>query len=158
MRSQSRSPLRKSDKSRNENYKSSRYRSRSRSRSRSRHRDKKRDFRSPEPSRSQYTKRGGRSYSNDHDDRDYRELENQRKNERQKNRERKYEASKNDVERWPNDMYQEQNAPCRGFSSNRTVKKSTEDQFMDSRRFQREVIGSEGAEYVWGKSPPRHEV
>ncbi|XP_054726332.1 NKAP family protein CG6066 [Anastrepha obliqua] len=72
--------------------------------------------------------------------------------------------NKNGVERWPNDKYHEnnyggrQNNPFRGGANGSNYQQKKSSNYLDARRAQRELIGIEGAEEVWGKSPAHPET
>uniref|UniRef100_A0A1B0CP73 NF-kappa-B-activating protein C-terminal domain-containing protein n=1 Tax=Lutzomyia longipalpis TaxID=7200 RepID=A0A1B0CP73_LUTLO len=67
---------------------------------------------------------------------------------------------KNSEDRWPNDKFEESNDSRNRSdrSYQRSSKKPPMDELFKTRRFQREIIGSEGAESVWGTSPARSEI
>lgn len=158
MRSRSRSP-----------YKAQKYTSKSTNRDRSRSRspfDNTHDVKSYKyQSHSNHSRKTSESYDRRKRREFSREKSNSRErnldhyqNDRDSNRDRKRDAIKENKDRWPNDMY---NIPSTTKITNNPYekfnKKSSEDQFMNSRRLQRELIGAEGVSYVWGKSPLRPE-
>lgn len=155
MRSRSRSLHKTHSKRKYRSHSRSKQRSRSRSRSRSRESSPRRGdgshrsrWRGALPARDR--RRSPESKS--------KELDKYR-HERYENKEKKWEATKNDSEKWPNDLYNAENVSAKSSTMlMKPIKKSVEDQFMDSRRLQREIIGIEGVPFVWGKSPPRMEV
>ncbi|XP_011214764.2 NKAP family protein CG6066 [Bactrocera dorsalis] len=71
---------------------------------------------------------------------------------------------KQKVERWPNDKYHEnnyggrQNNPFRGGNGGSIHQQKKSSNYLEARREQRELIGIEGSEDVWGKSPAHPEV
>ncbi|XP_055699326.1 NKAP family protein CG6066 [Phlebotomus papatasi] len=67
---------------------------------------------------------------------------------------------KEPMERWPNDKFEESNdiRSRSGRNYHKSNKKPVMDELFTTRRFQREIIGSEGAEIVWGASPTRSET
>lgn len=186
MRSYSRSPVRNNDRYDSKHRSSNRSISRSKSprnrndrrKSYSRSPEARRKSRSPARNSNHHNRRASRSppqqqrsvtsrrrspapsYHRDYQQNRGKYEEHQ--NERVKNQDRKRDASvQNDVERWPNDMFltPQQPSTSRGFNQQNRggPKKNMEDQFMDTRRLQREAIGEEGVEFVWAKSPARQD-
>lgn len=78
----------------------------------------------------------------------------------QRNRENPFKGNpmhhvKQNEERWPHDKYSEKFHRRDTNYHHKSKKIHSMDDFMDSRRFQREIIGEEGAHICWGKSPAR---
>lgn len=157
-------------------------RSRSRSRERSRHHSRHATKSRKQRSRSASSDIPNDRNRNRNDTRDYghsKHSSRARDYERPHlNKESKYGQKNENVERWPNDKYFEMNRNNSDTSNNhrdrhreqnnfrdndrrgglgflKPNKKSQDDDIMDSRRLQREEIGIEGVEMVWGKSPVR---
>ncbi|CAD7077557.1 unnamed protein product [Hermetia illucens] len=61
-------------------------------------------------------------------------------------------------ERWPHDKFFEKDKHRRKDTSFHKSKRSQFEDFLESRRSQREIIGAEGIHSVWGKSPPHPEA
>lgn len=71
---------------------------------------------------------------------------------------------KQNVERWPNDRFRENNYgerqsnPFRGGMSGNNYQQKKSSNYLEARREQRELIGIEGTTDVWGKSPSHPEI
>lgn len=157
MRSRSRSPHNTHSFTKYQSHTRSKQRSCSRSRSQSCERSHRRDDDSYKSRRRILSPLRGKKLSSIPRS-SSRELDKYRQ-ERYENKGKKWEATKNDSEKWPNDMYSVENEIAKSSTLfMKPIKKTVEDQFMDSRRLQREIIGVEGVPFVWGKSPVRTEV
>ncbi|CRK91870.1 CLUMA_CG005491, isoform A [Clunio marinus] len=144
-------------------------RRRSRSRSRNRRRSHSRDSRDRKKS-SDRRRRRSRSKSQDQK----KSVSKHRRNRRSSSRENEKNHSKashnhrrrkskspnsfsreineNDSRKWKHDMYIDNPAP---FKHERRRHHQQNDDFMQSRRIERELIGSEGISIVWGRSPQK---
>lgn len=124
-------------------------RGRSRSRSRSKPRNTRRDIKKEKRfsrSRSRETKCRSRDKSRDRRD---------RKQSRDRKASRETKPGK-----WEHDLYYEDVPPPDVKVENhkdhfKASVKEEDISFMDARRYNREVIGASGADFVWSKSPPR---
>ncbi|XP_011188008.2 NKAP family protein CG6066 [Zeugodacus cucurbitae] len=161
-RSRHHSPEKRRHDSRDHDDRSERVRSHRRRRP-SRSRTKSR---TPSRSRSRSRTRRGSVESR----RDKREKYQHRDNNRSKSRYRRSTSrsapadDKQSVERWPNDKFHENNYggrqsnPFRGGASGNNHQQKKSSNYLEARREQRELIGIEGTEDVWAKSPAHPEV
>ncbi|XP_017482575.1 PREDICTED: UPF0396 protein CG6066 [Rhagoletis zephyria] len=162
MRSPSRTRSRSRSRSLQRRRSNSRDRGATRQRERDQHRRKATRSRTKTPSssksrsRSRSSRRSVKSLHHRHQRRETRRSKSKNRTSRSPSKHKNHGE-----ERWPNDKFHEnnygarQNNPFRGGASNHQQKKSSN--YLDARRAQRELIGIEGTEDVWAKSPAHPE-
>lgn len=135
-------------------------RNRTRSRSLSEKRRRRRDSSSSSPKRRRSTSRSRRNnYSSSRRSRSNENVSKKKRKSRSRSRSYSKErviSKRDDSRKWKHDMYYDNPAPAPSFRQHKkhqSHKNSDKKDFMENRRLEREIIGTEGTSIVWATSP-----